>query len=235
MDTITLAYLAGAIDSDGSISIKKSTYHKRVRKDATNPVYSERVMLKQVTPDIPQLLQKTFGGSCVITKCYSDNSKDLWSFNCTDKIAAHLCNQLLPYLRIKRRQAELALELRETKDSKYEQLAYWFNLEYPNWQQMELITTTEATTILGYTNSASVHQAIRNGTLLAINKRKFRQQANRIPRLLVEQLAANGPRVRPPQLIEWRERLYQEVHELNKIGINGTPIYHQTGYFKPKE
>ncbi len=34
MDKLTLAYLAGIIDADGCIGVKKSTYAMRVRKDA---------------------------------------------------------------------------------------------------------------------------------------------------------------------------------------------------------
>ena len=59
----TLAYLAGAMDSDGCISVKRSTYAMRVRGDAGTPVFSERVIFKQVTPEIPTLLKELFGGS----------------------------------------------------------------------------------------------------------------------------------------------------------------------------
>jgi hypothetical protein len=37
------AYLAGAMDSDGCISVKRSTYAMRVRGDAAAPIFSERV------------------------------------------------------------------------------------------------------------------------------------------------------------------------------------------------
>ena len=111
-----LAYLAGAMDSDGYLTIRRSSYHMRVRKDAHNYTYSERIGLKQVTPDIPRLLQSTFGGHVSRNRGGSPNSRPLWAFQATDVIAASACRRLLPFLRVKRRQAELNLELRESKD-----------------------------------------------------------------------------------------------------------------------
>ncbi len=240
MNDTLFAYLAGAMDSDGWFGIKRSTYHQRVRGDAGNPVYSERLGLKQVTPEIPHLLHETFGGRLSQDKGLSDNSRPLHSYQCTDKRAAEACRALLPYLRVKRRQAEVLLELRRTKDSAYWQPAHWFLQEHPNWRELDMVTTSEAARILGYTSRESVSQAIRNGTLLALPWDHAGKETPRIPRLLVEQLAVNlskdgRARNRPEQLIAWRERLCQEVRELNKNGVTGTPIYHRTGCFEPAE
>lgn len=228
------AYLAGAIDSDGSITMKRSTYHMRVRKDAKNPVYSERILLKQVTPDIPEFLQETFGGSLRTTKGQTPNSKPLYSFECRDLQAAALCRQLLPYLRVKRKQAEINLELRESKKGKYKQASYWFKIKHPNWRNMELVTTEEASNLLGYANIYSVSQAVRSKTLLAIPGKRG-QHMPRIPRKLIEYiLDIGGTSVRPPELVNWQESLYQSIRELNKIGISGTKIYRREGYHKNK-
>ena len=63
MKNATLAYLAGAIDSDGTVGVKRSTYAQRVRGDAGQAVFSERIALRQVTPEIVNRLRETFGGS----------------------------------------------------------------------------------------------------------------------------------------------------------------------------
>lgn len=229
-----LAYLAGAMDSDGYFTIKRSTYHMRVRGDAKNPVFSEKIGLHQVTPQVPHLLKECFGGICSLSKPANENSKPLWRFTATDKNAARACEMLMPYLIIKKRQAELLLELRESKTPKYEQLAYWFALENPDWKNMELITTSQASEMLGYTNMASVSQGIHNGTLLDTGARAFRVEAAKIPKALVDQIVANGnARVKPPQLIQWRESLHDAIRELNKIGVNGTSVYFRTGQYKP--
>lgn len=235
--TSTFAYLAGAMDSDGYFTIKKSTYHRRVRGDAVNAVYSEKIGLHQVTPHIPDLLCEMFGGYSYLAPPQKENGRPMYRWDITDTNAAEACRQLLPYLRVKRTQAETLLELRESKDRKYVQCAYWFALEYPNWYELPLVTLPEANEMLGYTGWG-VTQAIRHGTLLALPY-DHRGIKPRIPRLLVERvLAHQTPRghIRlPDELIAWKERLWQTVRRLNMMGVNGTPIFHRTGYYAPAE
>jgi hypothetical protein len=237
-----LAYLAGAIDSDGCISIKKSTYHMRVRGDATNAVYSERLMLKQVTPQIPELLHDSFGGmlSLDAPSC-KRNGRPLWNWQTTDKKAASACAALLPFLRVKKRQAELALELRRSKSMPFSRFSYWFELENPKWRDMPMLTAGEAARAMGYKDWNNINQAIRNGSLLCLPWREFGKSKPRFPEPMIRlyaEHAARSPgrrigRVRPAQLIQWRENLWQQVRELNKIGVYGTPTYHRTGVHAP--
>lgn len=234
----TLAYLAGAMDSDGHFSIKKSTYHMRVRGDASNPVYSEQAGLKQVTEDIPVLLVETFGGHVGLRKPQTENSKPLYHWMATDKIAANVACLLLPYLRVKKRQAKVLIELRETKsNNEYRRLSYWFDKENPLWRSSEMLVASEVLKILGYSNRALLSQAVGNKSILALSvPRGGTKETPRFPKefvLAYAEFAAtskdNRGRRRPQQLIAWRERLWGEVRELNKIGVHGTPIYHRTG------
>ena len=109
------AYLAGAIDSDGTIGIKRSTYSMRVTKDSAAPVFSERVSLRQVTPEITQLLYRAFGGSRYITKPSAINGRPLHTWTATDLRAVACLTALLPFLRIKATQARNCLTLRKVK------------------------------------------------------------------------------------------------------------------------
>lgn len=111
-----LAYCAGVIDSDGTIGVKRSTYSMRVRGDARQPIYSERVCVKQVTPEAVDLLHGLFGGRRAIDKPSSKRGRHLHVWQVTDKRAAECLAAILPYLRIKKRQAENCLELRRLKD-----------------------------------------------------------------------------------------------------------------------
>lgn len=111
-----LAYLAGAMDSDGCISVKRSTYAMRVRGDASAPVFSERVMFKQVTPEIPTLLKEMFGGSLRVDEPSTANGRRLYAWQATDLRAAECLKALLPYLRVKREQALNCLALRKLKE-----------------------------------------------------------------------------------------------------------------------
>jgi len=238
----TLAYLAGAMDSDGCISIKKSTYHLRVRKDSSNPTYSEQLSLKQVTPQIPELLAATFGGMVRLAAGQTENSKPLFHWQTTDTTAARAAQMLLPYLLVKCRQAELVLELRASKEGRYRQLSYWFEKENPDWREGELIVASEAMRILGYSTRGLLSQAVGNKSILAIPvPRGGHKEYPRFPKAFVQAYAEfaatssdNRGRRRPPQLIAWRDRLWQQVRELNKIGVYGTAIYHRTGCHAPK-
>lgn len=109
-------YLAGAIDSDGTIGVKRNTYSMRVVGDSEQPTYSERVALRQVTPAIPTLLKKTFGGSLYMTKPSAKNGKPLVSWAATDKRAVGCIRAVLPFLKVKFAQAKNALALRVVKE-----------------------------------------------------------------------------------------------------------------------
>jgi len=112
-----LAYCAGVIDSDGTIGVKKSTYAMRVRRDAGQPTYSERVSVKQVEPHAVSLLVSLFGGSRYITNNGTKNARPLHAWLATDQRAATALSAVLPYLRIKRLQAENCLQLRALKEA----------------------------------------------------------------------------------------------------------------------
>ena len=117
MNGTVLAYLAGAIDSDGTIGIKRSTYSIRVKKDSVNPMFSERVALRQVTPQIPELLKRVFGGCIYMTKPTAAKGRPLYSWAVTDMKAVACVTALLPFLKVKRKQAVNCIALRRTKES----------------------------------------------------------------------------------------------------------------------
>lgn len=115
MDKLTLAYLAGVIDSDGSISVRRSTYAMRKRGDASAPIYSERITVRQVTPQAVDLLHATFAGYRYISDPSAKRGRLLQGWEVTDKRAHLALVALLPYLRIKREQAKNCLALRALK------------------------------------------------------------------------------------------------------------------------
>jgi len=114
---VLLAYCAGVIDSDGTIGVKRSTYQVRVVKDSTQPIFSERIAVRQVELEAIELLHSLFGGYLRIGEPPSaKKGRPLNMWMVTDKQAAECLRLLLPYLRIKRKQAENCLRLRELKE-----------------------------------------------------------------------------------------------------------------------
>jgi hypothetical protein len=112
-----LAYAAGVIDSDGSIGIRLDTYAMRVRKLDAGPVYKERVTLRQIEPQAVDLFHASFGGSRFMTEPRNERAQPLHSWQIVDRMAATFLAAIGPYLRIKRRHAELCVELRTLKDA----------------------------------------------------------------------------------------------------------------------
>ena len=117
MKDTDLAYLAGVIDSDGSISVRKTDYHVR-HGTATNCSYWPRIKIKQVDPEAIELAKSLFGGSVYKSKSQAENGRDLFAWEVTNRMAATCLEALLPYLRIKRLRAMNGIECaRLTKES----------------------------------------------------------------------------------------------------------------------
>lgn len=113
---IEAAYCAGVMDSDGCISIKRSTYAMRVVGDSKQATYSERVCVKQVERQAVDLLRFLFGGSFRRDRPSTPRGKPIFAWQVTDKKAVTCLEAIIPYLRIKTRQASNCLELRRIKE-----------------------------------------------------------------------------------------------------------------------
>lgn len=111
-----LAYHAGIVDADGTIGIKRSTYALRVRKDARQPVYSERVTVRQVEHQAVEILHQVFGGRLGISGSSARRGRPLYEWQVTDLRAYRCLEALRPHLRIKAAQADNALALRRLKE-----------------------------------------------------------------------------------------------------------------------
>ena len=109
------AYAAGVIDSDGSIGILRETHAMRASR-ATQPTFSERVTIRQIEPEAVDWLHGFFGGCRSVIAAKREKRQDLQSLQLVDRQATRLLAATLPYLRIKRGQAALCLELRRLKE-----------------------------------------------------------------------------------------------------------------------
>jgi hypothetical protein len=108
---VELAYLAGAMDSDGFISMTKRVINGSV-------TYSEFIGLAQVTDTVPKMLQERFGGYIQLRTRRGEAAKNwrpIYYWAATTKLAANAIGQLRPYLRVKAEQADVLLALRASK------------------------------------------------------------------------------------------------------------------------
>src|SRR5262245_44619549 len=108
METL-YAYLAGAIDTHGRISINRD--HGYRRRDRQITYYSAVITLSDSDPVLPDLLQATFPARRLQYKAKNRSHRSWHMWEAVGQKAQEPLIRLLPYLRIKRRQAELALSL----------------------------------------------------------------------------------------------------------------------------
>ena len=113
MKKIDIAYMAGIFDGEGCISIGK---HQR-RKN-WNPTYSLKISVVMCNPYIPKLFQMAFGGRI---DCYERVGYKLphWNWHLDSKNTIPFLEAIMPYLRLKRDEARLALEFQKLKKVKH--------------------------------------------------------------------------------------------------------------------
>ena len=105
------AYLAGLIDSDGTLKIEK----RRVKR-MINLHYRIKIGAAQVEPSPAiNLLARTFGGTIRVRGNGREGHRPIARWGLFDKAAVPAIERLLPYLVIKAPQARLLLQLRERK------------------------------------------------------------------------------------------------------------------------
>lgn len=109
------SYLAGVLDSDGSFSITK----RHIRRTSIN--YTAMVQLSWKYSENAEFFIKkmvsTFGGS--YSKCDSTNTrksypgtKSYLKYSATGEAAENICRSVLPFLQLKKRQAENIILMR---------------------------------------------------------------------------------------------------------------------------
>ena len=106
---LELAYAAGVMDSDGYFSIGRKRGKVRA-SDGVQPYYFDlKVGCNQIANIVPRFLASIFGGA--VWRCEPEGrSGGWWSWNVNSQEAGRAAEQLIPLLRLKRRQAETAVE-----------------------------------------------------------------------------------------------------------------------------
>lgn len=109
-----LAYLAGLVDGEAYIGIKKSKPYQNLT-GRVNPSYHERIQVRMVDETAIKFLAKELGGSYYKEKPSSNKGKPLYCYQASDKKACEILNKLLPFLMVKKHSANTVLELRKEK------------------------------------------------------------------------------------------------------------------------
>ena len=106
-----LAYLAGIVDGEGYVGIKKDRGYKC--QGRTTPGYHARIQIRMVDEPAIAFLSETLGGWYYKEKPHNRGGRLLYCYQASDQKAEDALRQLLPYLRVKRQNAETVLALRD--------------------------------------------------------------------------------------------------------------------------
>ena len=209
-DELAKAYLAGVVDSDGWIGIQR-------RKEgdwAAN--YSPRVQVKQVTPQAPELLHETFGGSLWQQRPSAARGRPLWTWAVHSAATEPVLAALAPHLRIKRQQADTALALCEVNRRRGRR-----RFVVPAVVEGEPMLSIREVCDRTGRSYETVTQAIRQGSIPFVRgPRSGNRPSVFIPESFLPIWAERGssPR-RDPAVTAEMEDLWQRMKMLNRVGI----------------
>jgi len=119
MRKIDIAYIAGLVDGEGYIGIKKTKAYKC--QDRQTNGYHARLQIRMVDEPAIKFIAENLGGWYYREKPSSKNGKPLFCYQSSDKSAETILKTLLPYLRVKKESANTVLDLRklQSKSKKY--------------------------------------------------------------------------------------------------------------------
>jgi hypothetical protein len=107
-----LAYIAGLLDGEAYIGIKRVT---TLRNGRVNPAYHPRIQVRMVDEPAIAFLAETLGGTYYKERAAHDNRRTLYCYAASDKLAIGVLESVLPYLRVKREVALAVLSLHDLR------------------------------------------------------------------------------------------------------------------------
>lgn len=123
MSNELFAYLAGILDGEGSIMIRKNTYRIRNPKynDCKNPQYLPKISIKMNTDIVLKIFKEFFNGTLYKEKTIYQSkngfktNKFMYVYHVENKSAFILLERLLPFIRIKKEQTITVLNIKNLK------------------------------------------------------------------------------------------------------------------------
>jgi hypothetical protein len=112
-DKINTAYIAGFFDGEGSITIH---HNYRPSPRGKSPNHTLQVSVGNTEPSIPKYLHQSFGG-CLVIRPATGNWRQVTQWIVRSNGAKEFLKTVLPFLRQKYPQAELAIQFQESKPS----------------------------------------------------------------------------------------------------------------------
>lgn len=102
-------YIAGFFDADGSISAHRNNWKRRPGKDGQ---WTVEVVVVNTCIDVLIIYQNRYGGS-VRRRKKEEKWTQCFAWRCPQISVRNALGDMLPYLVVKKRQAELGIEMRK--------------------------------------------------------------------------------------------------------------------------
>ena len=106
VEATKLAYFAGIIDGEGTITLER---HSPTSLKHPSPTFSASLYVSNTNMDVLKALQDTFCGSIAKHKQNSVSQKEIYRWRLYGTKAISVIGLVSPYLIIKRKQAEIVL------------------------------------------------------------------------------------------------------------------------------
>ena len=107
-----LAYVAGLIDGEGCLRI-----HRQSKKTTSTFTAIVQLNMSNKARVIGEQMAETFGGSLYEVKSPNPKWSDQWQWRISGDVASNFVMQIRPFLMLKRKQADLILQLHSLKES----------------------------------------------------------------------------------------------------------------------
>jgi len=140
---IELAYCAGLVDGEAWLGIKKTKAY--ACQDRVTPGYHAKIQVRMVDREGLELMSQIFGGRFRHEPAHC-KGRPIWCWAVSNLAAEKAIIALLPFLRVKRQQAEITLELRALQRDRYKHKTKITG--YRNWPNGAGTPRTIATTCL---------------------------------------------------------------------------------------
>jgi len=141
MKNVDIAYIAGLIDGEGYIGIKKSKAYKC--QDRKTPGYHARIQIRMVDEQAIKFISETLGGWYYKEKPNCTNGRPLYCYQASDKRAETILSIVIPFLRVKKESANTVLCLRklQLKRMKYKTKITGYRTACPNGVTIQIANT----------------------------------------------------------------------------------------------
>lgn len=115
MKKTDIAYIAGLIDGEGYIGIKKTPAYK-CQDRQTNGYYA-RIQIRMVDEQAIKFIAENLGGWYYKEKPHTVKGRLLYCYQASNKAADKILTILLPFLKVKKSVAETVLSLRKLQST----------------------------------------------------------------------------------------------------------------------